>query len=259
MSSCSAVSLRRAAAIVGLDILLDFAKFWKDYLKDFLWQECVLFSAVSDASLLIFSLFNLLSAPSQCSGTQCARCTDFKPWTAIGCWCGNKWRSALCRSRSPNSCCRSTLKKTRGGMLGWNPITELLHVLSICSCKQSSSAVFILKNIWKKFHNMQPTDLVNFTEYLTWIKPKLHGLTKSQKKKSKQPDWVSKRSLVQYHAGQGIKEVKGSDLAQELEQLLSQNHLKLEIGDYLAMFVWFLCGLSHLIQVKLKPCWLVVL
>lgn len=56
MSSRSAVSLRVAAAVVGLDFLFDFAKFSKDYPKDFHWQECVLFCAVSDASLFICSL-----------------------------------------------------------------------------------------------------------------------------------------------------------------------------------------------------------
>lgn len=55
----------------------------------------------------------------QCSRTQYAKCTDFKQWTASGCLCGNKWRSALCRSVSPNSCSRCTFRRTWVGKRIW--------------------------------------------------------------------------------------------------------------------------------------------
>lgn len=114
-SICSVTSLRPAAVRADVKVCLPFAKLKRNSLK-FIKQGCDVFSAVSDGSVNNFFFLLCSHHPFvflwQCSRTQYAKCTDFKQWTASGCLCGNKWRSALCRSVSPNSCSRCTFRRT---------------------------------------------------------------------------------------------------------------------------------------------------
>ena len=72
--------------------------------------------------------FSAFASLSQCSRTQCARCTDFKQWTASGCSCGNKWRSAHCPLASPNSCSRCTFRRIWAGKSLWNHTVDPMDV-----------------------------------------------------------------------------------------------------------------------------------
>lgn len=91
---------------------------------------------------------SFLSFRSQCSGTQYVRCTDFRPWTANGCLCGNKWKSALCHSASPNSCSLSTFRRTWAGELPWNHFVNLLD-LTAKVCAELIS-LFLVRSVTDK-------------------------------------------------------------------------------------------------------------
>lgn len=83
-------------------------------------------------SLGLFILHILFAplCPSQCSRTQCAKSTGSRRWTASGCLCESKWRSARCRSAFPSSCCRCTSRRTWAGEWLWNRASDLLHVIA---------------------------------------------------------------------------------------------------------------------------------
>lgn len=108
-----ALSLSVATVKVSLDPMFSPCNL-KVELLTCLWREHNTFSSLSDGSIHLYFLPLFLSF-SQCSRTQYVRCTDFKQWTASGCLCENKWRSAHCPLASPNSCFRCIFRRTWAG------------------------------------------------------------------------------------------------------------------------------------------------
>lgn len=67
----------------------------------------------------LFTLFkqNADFSVLQCSRTRCVKFTDFRLWTANGCWCESRWRSALYLLTSPSNSLHFTYRRTCGGKI----------------------------------------------------------------------------------------------------------------------------------------------
>lgn len=124
LSVSSMASLRQAAVRVGLNVVFAFFGSLRR-----MWRiPSVTHFNIAFCHIFVSPLF------LQCSGTQYARCTGFKQWTASGCLCGNKWRSALCRLASPNSCSPCTFRKTWAGKSVYSvDVTARFHNAAVSS------------------------------------------------------------------------------------------------------------------------------
>lgn len=104
------------------------------------WRTWCFFCCVRLFTTPFFPPFVFLP---QYSRTQYVRCTDFKQWTASGCLCGNKWRSAHCPLASPNSCSHCTFRRTWVGKRLWNHCVDPEMSLPDFSLHQIAYFLFV--------------------------------------------------------------------------------------------------------------------